>query len=194
MFANSLIKVLKEWDESVKDSKLTDMGGLISVGLLHLGSEDFKEDGYHANPYRFLENRILQLQKNEGVFEEFIVDGLLSLFYKHFKDQVNKREEYIYNNENLIKSAIKLNKAGGDIPVNFIKDTEDKILLLNSPEYLTLAKNELKAWEEISSRVFSDENRNEMERNIMIENHARYKEQMPEEERKRLNEIIDKMR
>lgn len=194
MFAKSLIKVLKEWDESLNDSKLTDIGNLISAGLLQLGSEDFQEDGYHDDPYRYLENRIRQLQKNEGVFEELIVDGLLVSFQRFFTNQINNREEFIYNNEKLLKDARKFIEHGQKISENFIRDTEERILLLNSPEYLPLAKKELETWEEITSRVFSIENRDEMGRKIFTEIHERHKEQMSEEEREKFNDLIKKMK
>lgn len=188
IFIERLISTLEDWDIQIGEARNTNLSGLVSIGLLKLGSEDFKKGDYDAKHLNYLRNRIEYLQDKEQVFEELLVEGLVITFSDYFKNQIDKRENHIENNMRLIDQAKKVGLDG-----NFIESTKEKIELMKSDDYIDCAEKELRVWSELIRNNFSKAEKEKMEEQISLEGHKRYKEQMTNEERERFNDMIQRM-
>ncbi|ALC80437.1 hypothetical protein [Bacillus gobiensis] len=191
IYIEKLISSLQEWNKKVGEERITPLSGLVSLALLQLGSEEYKAEDYQNNPLSTLKKRIEYLQRNESIFEEFLVNGIIFLIKNYFNDLIVKREEHIYNNESLLE---RINKNELEISSNFVEDTKRKVQFLKSEEYVRFSKIEFDTWNEIISVNFSPSELEVMDREMALEAHRRHEEQMNPEEKRVFQDIINKMK
>lgn len=189
IYVKSLCKALEDWDNQIGEERLTDLSGIVSVILLQLGSDSYKNEDYNENPLKYLENRLAYIKNSVGIFEEFLVEGAITLLTNYFSEQLSKREELIKSNERLLIDAEKI-----ELDAPFIGATKAKIDVFKSDTYPILCLKELKAWEESLGQHFSKEKRDEMANEKALEAMSEYKKSLSPEQLQQFIHIKEKLK
>lgn len=189
-YTEGLIDSLKEWNELCK-SESTDVKGLVSIALLNLGSleEDIKKDDYDVNSLEYLTKRINKL-KEQGIFEEFLVNGVLKVIDDFFTEQLNSHGVFLIDNERMYEDALKM---GGELE-RFALERKRDAEYYRSHQYILDKENELDIWNIVKNKHFSKTNKRKWELELKVQASKDYALGLDDEELKQLEEMKAKLR
>jgi len=149
-FIGGLINTLKEWEE-LSISEDTDLRLLVSYALRQLGSKnDIFNDDYEEQFLYYLTARIKVLEK-EGVFEDFLVYGVLKIFDDYFIGQLENHGSYLINNDFFYGQVVDEDSESG--PSN-----REEIEYCTSHKYILDKENELDVWNLVKTKHFNKSN------------------------------------
>lgn len=177
-FTEGLIETLKEWEE-LSDTGSTDLKGLVSIALLQLGGiEDIRKADYNENSLDYLIEKIMFFEK-KGIFEEFLVYGILNVLDDFFTSQIYNHGTYLINNEKLYVNA----KEVGEIDLKeFISERKKDDEYYRSSDYIFDKEAELDLWNIVKAKHFNKTNIREWDLNKAIQTAQNYKGTLSEDE------------
>lgn len=177
-FTEGLIDTLKEWEE-LSDSESTDLKGLVSIALVQLGGiDDIKKADYKEKSLDYLVEKILFFE-NKGIFEEFLVYGVLNVLDDFFISQLYNHGAYLIGNEKLYDNA----KEVGEIELEeFISDRKKDDEYFRSSDYIFDKEAELDLWNIVKAKHFNKTNIREWDLNKAIQTAQNYKDTLSEDE------------
>lgn len=152
----AFILALKKWDESVveKTMGLTDIIYLAGHGI----GVGFSDD----NPLNAIEEKINEILKETDIDEGFLIRALINevtYMLKHNFENVNNA---IQINEKILRRAIDANQSK-------IAETIQKVLeRIKEPNFILISKQQLKVWEETISGIFTPENNQRWDDEVLL--------------------------
>lgn len=178
-FTEGLIDTLKEWEE-LSDTESTDLKSLVSIALLQLGGiDDIQKADYNEKSLDYLVEKILYFEK-KGIFEEFLVYGILNVLDDFFISQLYNHGTYLINNEKLYDNA----KEVGEIELKeFISDRKKDDEYFRSSDYIFDKEAELDLWNIVKTKHFNKTNIREWDLNKAIQTAQNHKETLSEDEK-----------
>jgi len=148
----ALIRAMKDWDQQSDERKRITVKDLIFMVGFKIGYSP--EDLTEASEEKVIDEfktYILSLEKDTGMFEEFIVKALLNEIDEYLEGFLVNQARTIDLNENMIDRA----KENEKIETGKF---EEHIRYLKSPEFREVALSQLDTWRKVRLEYFSLQN------------------------------------
>ncbi|MBM7623645.1 hypothetical protein [Sporohalobacter salinus] len=173
----TLIKVLKEWNEEAGEDKVNSFEHCIGLTLCQLGDIYDPANIPESDCLNLIKLRIKYLMKNCGISEDFLVMGVVNFITELFEKSIREHGKNIIDIEKSIKEE----------PPK--ETTQNQLDELKDRSYRIQAIKELDIWKRITAKYFNEINRI----NWQIDRQKQYEEfedQVLESKLKKVKEII----
>ncbi|MFF2793318.1 hypothetical protein [Lysinibacillus xylanilyticus] len=186
VYINELRACLEEWNHEVGEERVTDFDWLISNFCMQLGYNDFTSKEFKTNSVQELEQHLIKLSNSTGIFEEIIVDGILFNIYSILNRNITNRENMIKDSEKLLANAEKVSSMELNNVKSMVQENLDR---LQAPNYIEIAKKEMKLWEKVYEKHFNFSEREILSKKSKRLMYSTMKKNMSQDEREKIEEI-----